>query len=109
LLPRASGRKGRRYLNAGTFIVVANNIEVRPSAAARAIVMGDIEVLGLLLLTELLLDLLYCPGVADDLTDIRARWSTKCVRGGVAKLRQGKRWVRERGILDEPYRLRTTV
>ena len=53
--------------------MVASSIEVRPSAAARAIVMGDIEELGFLALTGVVDDLLCCPGVADDLTDIRGR------------------------------------
>ena len=69
LLPRASGRKGRRCLNAGTFIVVANKIDVRPSAAARAIVIADIEVLALLTPGEAV-DFL-CGPVVGDLTDIR--------------------------------------
>jgi len=49
--------------------VVANKIDVRPSAAARAIVIGDIEVLALLTPGEAV-DFL-CGPVVGDLTDIR--------------------------------------
>ena len=65
------GRKGSRYLNAGTFIVVANSIEVRPSPAARAMVRGEIE-----LLLVLVVVFLCSPGVAD-LADIRGGWGVR--------------------------------
>jgi hypothetical protein len=36
-------------------------------------VIGEIELVGFFALTGVVDDLLYCPGVADDLTDIRGR------------------------------------
>jgi len=56
--------------------------------------MGDIEELGFLALTAVVDDLLCCPGVADDLTDIRGRGGVRS--GGWGNLpdrnRKGRGW-----------------
>jgi len=85
--------------------VVASRIEVRPSAAARAIVIGDIELLGFLARTGVVDDLLYCPGVADDLTDIRGRGGVRSGGWGCLPDRDRIEEVGRAGLRSEPYRL----
>jgi len=86
--------------------VVASSIEVRPSAAARAMVVVDIKELDFLALTGVDDDLLYCPGVADDLTDIRGRGGVRSGGWGCLPNRDRKEEDGRSGLWVKLYRLR---
>jgi len=67
--------------------------------------MGDIEELGFLALTGVFDDLLYCPGVADDLTDIRGRGGVRSGGWGCLPDRDRIEEVGRAELWCEPYRL----
>jgi len=69
-------------------------------------VIGDIEELDFLTLTGADGDLLYCPGVADDLTDIRGRGGVRSGGWGAFPNRDRNQDDERVGLWVEPYRLR---
>lgn len=69
-------------------------------------VVGEIEELGFLAVTGEDGDLLYCPGVADDLTDIRGRGGVRSGGWGCLPNRDRKEEIGRAGLWVKPYRLR---
>ena len=69
-------------------------------------VVVDIKELDFLALTGVDDDLLYCPGVADDLTDIRGRGGVRSGGWGCLPNRDRNEENERAGLWVKPYRLR---